>query len=240
MGFLILNARGRRRRLPQRSRPRLHLLGIRGRRRLDDGNFCSIIPKGVRVRAATRKKRVLQVTHTAAASLSCGLHRPSACLRVKMEMAELLSVAEAEELPEGRVYFASLRGEMTTVQNWLAQGGDPNQGLTRGILSPHDVDHIAHDAGTTLLMAAASMGQLDVVRLLRGPTPADAPIATTAGASGGRPRPGLLEGHGILSAGRLAATLDKTNHKKITAPRTTRPAPAPRPPTDCRRRCRRS
>ena len=31
-----------------------------------------------------------------------------------MEMAELLSVAEAEELPEGRVYFASLRGEMTT------------------------------------------------------------------------------------------------------------------------------
>ena len=29
-------------------------------------------------------------------------------------MAELLTVAEAEELPEGRVYFASLKGEMAT------------------------------------------------------------------------------------------------------------------------------
>ena len=36
-----------------------------------------------------------------------------------MEMAELLSVAEAQELPEGRVYFASLNGDMTTVKNWL-------------------------------------------------------------------------------------------------------------------------
>ena len=34
-------------------------------------------------------------------------------------MAELLSLAEAEELPEGRVYFASLNGDMTTVKNWL-------------------------------------------------------------------------------------------------------------------------
>jgi hypothetical protein len=42
-------------------------------------------------------------------------------------MAELLTVAEAEELPEGPVYFASLEGDTTTVKNWLAQGGDPNQ-----------------------------------------------------------------------------------------------------------------
>ena len=81
-------------------------------------------------------------------------------------MAELLTVAEAEELPEGPVYFASLHGEMTTVKNWLAQGGDPNQILTVNIQSNHDVDHVSHHAGTTLLMAAASMGRLDVVRLL--------------------------------------------------------------------------
>ena len=88
-----------------------------------------------------------------------------------MEMAELLSVAEAQELPEGRVYFASLRGEMTTVQNWLAQGGDPDQILTVNIQSHHDFDHVAHNAGTTLLMAAACMGRLDIVRLLVGHAP---------------------------------------------------------------------
>jgi len=94
-------------------------------------------------------------------------------------MAELLTVAEAEELPEGPVYFASLRGDMTTVKNWLAQGGDPNQILTRGILSPHDVDHVAHNAGTTLLMAAACMGRLDVVRLLVDDHGADVNIILT-------------------------------------------------------------
>ena len=95
-------------------------------------------------------------------------------------MAELLTVAEAEELPEGPVYFASLNGDVTTVKNWLAQGGDPNQILTRGILSPHDVDHVAHHAGTTLLMAAACMGRLDLVRLLVDHG-ADVNVTCTAG-----------------------------------------------------------
>ena len=111
-------------------------------------------------------------------------------------MAELLTVAEAEELPEGPVYFASLEGDTTTVKNWLAQGGDPNQGLTRGILSPHDVDHLAHSAGTTLLMAAASMGQLDVVRLLVDDHGADVNTPKRQTSSRGRASPAIATSAG--------------------------------------------
>ena len=65
------------------------------------------------MRAATREKNGFYIASAAAAYLDRAL--VCACER----MAELLTVAEAEELPEGPVYFASLRGEMTTVKNWL-------------------------------------------------------------------------------------------------------------------------
>ena len=60
------------------------------------------------------------------------------------------------------VFTAALKGDITAVKNWLAQGGDPNEGLEQRTQTGFYV----YQAGTTLLMVAAYRGRLDVVRLL--------------------------------------------------------------------------
>ena len=73
----------------------------------------------------------------------------------------MAEIAALERLPE-EVFAAALEGEIATVQNWLLQGGDPDQGLDREF---HD-DGVVYDQGSTLLIAAASMGRIDAMRLL--------------------------------------------------------------------------
>ena len=60
------------------------------------------------------------------------------------------------------VFTAALKKDMTAVQDWLAQGGNPNEGLEQRTQTGFYV----YQAGTTLLMVAAYRGRLDVVRLL--------------------------------------------------------------------------
>ena len=60
-----------------------------------------------------------------------------------------------------RDFTAALKGDMTAVQVWLAQGGDPNEGIEQTINL-----HGSFEPGSTLLMAAARRGHLDVVRRL--------------------------------------------------------------------------
>ena len=62
------------------------------------------------------------------------------------------------------VFFAALYGDITAVQNWLAApGGDPNEAIEQAISFMHGD---GFEPGSTLLMAAASRAQLDVVGLL--------------------------------------------------------------------------
>ena len=64
------------------------------------------------------------------------------------------------------VFFAALYGDITAVQNWLAApGGDPNEAIEQAI-SSHGICGFSFEPGSTLLMAAASRKQLDVVGLL--------------------------------------------------------------------------
>ena len=60
------------------------------------------------------------------------------------------------------VFTATLKKDMTAVQDWLAQGGNPNEGLEQRTQTGFYV----YQPGTTLLMVAAYRGRLDVVRLL--------------------------------------------------------------------------
>ena len=98
-----------------------------------------------RVRGARPTKRVwvFHVLHQSAATL-CRWH----CPRLTM-------------LPR-EVFTAALKKDMTAVQDWLAQGGNPNEGLEQRTQTGFYV----YQAGTTLLMVAAYRGRLDVVRLL--------------------------------------------------------------------------
>ena len=73
-------------------------------------------------------------------------------------MAEITAL---DRLPE-EVFAAALEGEITTIKSWLLQGGEPDQGVAREF----DDDGIVYEQGVTLLMAAASMGRLDIMRLL--------------------------------------------------------------------------
>ena len=61
-----------------------------------------------------------------------------------------------------RDFTAALKGDMTAVQVWLAQGGDPNEGIEQRTQTGFYV----YQPGTTLLMVAAYRGRLDVVRRL--------------------------------------------------------------------------
>ena len=64
------------------------------------------------------------------------------------------------------VFFAALYGDITAVQNWLAApGGDPNEAIEQAIIR-HGICGFSFEPGSTLLMAAASRKQLDVVGLL--------------------------------------------------------------------------
>lgn len=51
---------------------------------------------------------------------------------------------------------------MSAIKTWLERGGDVDQGLEQVL----HFDAFSYEPGTTLLMAAASMGRLDVVRFL--------------------------------------------------------------------------
>ena len=64
-------------------------------------------------------------------------------------------------LPEN-VFYAAIIGDTLTIKEWLAQGGDPNQGLEQAF---HE-DDASWESGSTLLIAAASMGRLDIMHLL--------------------------------------------------------------------------
>ena len=64
-------------------------------------------------------------------------------------------------LPEN-VFYAAIIGDTLTIQEWLTQGGDPNQGLEQAF---HE-DDASWESGSTLLIAAASMGRLDIMHLL--------------------------------------------------------------------------
>ena len=64
-------------------------------------------------------------------------------------------------LPEN-IFYAAVAGDIDHIKNWLEQGGDPNQGLAQVF---HD-DAVSWESGSTLLIAATSMGRLDLMRLL--------------------------------------------------------------------------
>ena len=64
-------------------------------------------------------------------------------------------------MPPPEVFNAALRGDHAAIHNWLAQGGDPNEGIEQTINL-----HGSFEPGSTLLMAAARRGHLDVVRRL--------------------------------------------------------------------------
>ena len=59
------------------------------------------------------------------------------------------------------IFYAAVVGDIDHIKNWLEQGGDPNQGLAQVF---HD-DAVCWESGSTLLIAATSMGRLDL-RLL--------------------------------------------------------------------------
>ena len=63
------------------------------------------------------------------------------------------------------VFSAALRGDITAVKDWLAEGGDPNEAIEQAIIR-HGICGFSFEPGSTLLMAAASAGHLDVVRRL--------------------------------------------------------------------------
>ena len=72
-----------------------------------------------------------------------------------------------------QVFRAALLGDLTAIQDWLEQGGNPNEGIERVIqdCAPCGLamgEMVSHKPGSTLLMAAASHGKLDVVRRLKG------------------------------------------------------------------------
>ena len=83
-------------------------------------------------------------------------------------------MAAIESLPE-EVFGAALEGEINTIKSWLLQGGDPDQGVEREF----DDDGVVYEQGVTLLMAAASMGRIDLVRILLVDHAAD--VNVTAG-----------------------------------------------------------
>ena len=60
------------------------------------------------------------------------------------------------------IFTAAKKGDITAVQEWLAEGGDPNEGLEQAIC----LHGSSLEPGSTLLMAAASAGHLGVVRRL--------------------------------------------------------------------------
>ena len=60
------------------------------------------------------------------------------------------------------LFNAAAKGEIATVQNWLVEGGDPNQAIEQAI--HHDGS--SYDPGSTLVMAAASRARLEVLRRL--------------------------------------------------------------------------
>ena len=69
------------------------------------------------------------------------------------------------------VFRKAALGDLTAIQNWLEQGGNPNEGIERVIqdMAPCGLamgEMVSHKPGSTLLMAAASHGKLDVVRRL--------------------------------------------------------------------------
>ena len=60
---------------------------------------------------------------------------------------------------------------LAAIQNWLEQGGNPNEGIEQAIedMIPAGAmmgRRVSHNPGSTLLMAAASRERLDVVRLV--------------------------------------------------------------------------
>ena len=66
------------------------------------------------------------------------------------------------------VFNAAAKGEIAIIQNWLAEGGDPNEGVQQMFSLPRANLHVCgnFERGSTLLMPAASKGRLDVLRLL--------------------------------------------------------------------------
>ena len=84
-------------------------------------------------------------------------------------------MAESEPLLLVDVFESAIDGE-PTIENWLAQGGDPDQGLAQVF---HGTD-VSFAQGSTLLMVAACMGRLDLVRLLVDHG-ADVNVTCTAG-----------------------------------------------------------
>ena len=63
------------------------------------------------------------------------------------------------------VLNAALEGDLDAIENWLGEGGNPNAALEY-IESDDDFASLDDDLPSTLLMAAASKGQIDVLRLL--------------------------------------------------------------------------
>ena len=63
------------------------------------------------------------------------------------------------------VFNAALEGDLDAIENWLGEGGNPNAALEY-IESDDDFASLDDDLPSTLLMAAASEGHLDLVRRL--------------------------------------------------------------------------
>ena len=84
-------------------------------------------------------------------------------------------MAESEPLLLEEVFESAIDGE-PAIKNWLEQGGDPDQGLAQVF---HGTD-VTFARGSTLLMVAACMGRLDLVRLLVDHG-ADVNVTCTAG-----------------------------------------------------------
>jgi len=75
------------------------------------------------------------------------------------------------------VFYAAVVGDIDHIKNWLEQGGDPNQGLAQAF---HD-DAVSWESGSTLLIAAASMGRFDIMQLLVVDHNADVNVTPSAG-----------------------------------------------------------
>ena len=82
----------------------------------------------------------------------------------------------AESSLPAEVFQAAVEGQIDTIKNWLQQGGDPDQGLSQAFYG----DDVSFAQGSTLLMVAACLGRLDLVRLLVDHG-ADVNVTCTAG-----------------------------------------------------------